>query len=121
MMACLNAHETPPQDLKDLFKRYQKLKPDQYFQDENLIGFAPLEHFDNEAFDVLSPIATSQLQKAFDSFLDGEIGDFATAECRVYGSRALPGRLCLVTCRHCMVAQIHVLQVLFQSLFLTLS
>ncbi|RDW85503.1 hypothetical protein BP5796_03828 [Coleophoma crateriformis] len=94
-MASLNPHEAPPQDLKDLFKKYQKLKPDQYVHDEDLIRFGPLENVDSEAYDVSSPISTSQLQEAFGDFLHGEIGDIAFAECPIYSSRAVPGLVIL--------------------------
>lgn len=95
VMASLNPHEAPPQDLKDLFKKYQKLKPDQYAQDKDLVAFGPYENLDTEAFKALTPIATSQLQEAFSDFLGGEIGDLASASCPVYESRVLPGQFCL--------------------------
>ncbi|KAH8816090.1 oxidoreductase [Xylogone sp. PMI_703] len=87
---CLNAHEAPPQQLKAVFKKYQKLKLDEITQDENL------EISSNNYKQETRTISSRHLRDVFAQFLNQEIPENDDLEdVHIYSSEKVPGLLIL--------------------------
>lgn len=88
-MTALNAHEAPPESLKAIFKKYQKLLPTDLNDDEGHLDFSK---------SVLSldlkqtgQLTTAELLRAFQRFVVPEDA-YSCGAAPIYASEKLPGR-----------------------------
>jgi hypothetical protein len=87
----LDARQVPPQGLKELYKRYQKLKIDDLEFDSEILDFKKDPPLDG--IEVLEPIKSSDLASIFRRFAEGENGNPSIVQdSPVYGLKKLPGR-----------------------------
>jgi hypothetical protein len=87
----LDAHEAPPLGLKELYKRYQKLKLEDLDFDLEVLDF-------NKAclggdMEVLKPIPSPHLESIFSRFVQEDSNSSSvTQDALVYGHKKLPGK-----------------------------
>lgn len=83
----LNAHEAPPQQLKDIFKKYQRLKLNEIHHDQELFNTGNNKQ-------AAGSIPSDRLHRVFSEFLDVpdalEIQELGPAH--IYSPKELPGR-----------------------------
>ena len=92
MAHALSAHETPPQYMKDIFKKYQKIKPTDIDTDTGILDFGRDEG--KKALKTEPAISVSVSQSAFAAFDDQDAP--RTPEipaAQVYSYESLPGRI----------------------------
>jgi hypothetical protein len=84
----LNAHEAPPASIKEIFKRYQKIKLAELDSDKGIIIVSSPDP--SEGLEVVDEISGSQLSSLFSEFCDERV----TSEGQlVYHHTGLPGRM----------------------------
>jgi hypothetical protein len=87
----LNAHESPPHALKELYKRYQKLKLEDLDFDSKVIDLS--KNYISDDTVILKPIPLAHLQSIFGRFVDEDDKLLATIQdSPVYSQKRLPGR-----------------------------
>lgn len=87
----LDAHEAPPSGLKELYKRYQKLKLEDLAFDTEVLDFSKARLGDD--IEILKPIPSSHLESIFSRFVKEEDNNFfITQDAAVYGYKRLPGK-----------------------------
>lgn len=87
----LDAHEAPPVGLKELYKRYQKLKLEDLDFDLEVLDFNKARVGDD--MEVLKPIPSPYLESIFSRFVQEESdGSSITQDALVYGHKRLPGK-----------------------------
>jgi hypothetical protein len=91
MAPSLNAYEAPPSAIKEVFKKYQKIKPAELLADKDILDFSREPPPDSVQLD--SVLAVDSLKAAFHTFLDGETAlNESLVEVKVYSLKQLPGR-----------------------------
>jgi hypothetical protein len=87
----LDAHAAPPAGLKELYKRYQKLKLEDLDIDPEVLDFNKAHLGDD--VEVLKPIPSPHLGSIFSRFVqeDGN-NSSVTQDALVYGHKRLPGK-----------------------------
>jgi len=66
----LNAHQRPPNFLKDVYKKYQKLKGDALEQDEDIVDFGRgLSEKQEGLFEVTEWMSTEAAQAVYNAFM----------------------------------------------------
>ncbi|KAL3421610.1 amidase [Phlyctema vagabunda] len=93
-MVPLNPYEAPPQDMKDVFKRYQKMKPDLVVNQADVVDFQLHPHRHAHQFKCSRNIPSSTLKHVFGRFMDTD-GHIDYPDISVYSSIDLPGLLVL--------------------------
>jgi len=87
----LDAHQSPPAGLKQLYKRYQKLKFEDLEHDSKILDFNG-SHLPNDV-EALEPLKPSYLEPLFKRF-DEQDGSnvFVSQDSPIYSHKKLPGR-----------------------------
>jgi hypothetical protein len=87
----LDAHEAPPVGLKELYKRYQKLKLEDLDFDLEVLDFNKARLGDD--MEVLKPIPSQHLESILSRFVQEESNSSSiTQDALVYGHERLPGK-----------------------------
>lgn len=87
----LDAHEAPPPGLKELYKRYQKLKFEDLEADSNILDFNR-GHLTGDV-EALEPLKLSHLESIFRRFVEDDSSDlFIPQDSTIYSHKKLPGR-----------------------------
>ena len=89
MSSSKGAFEDPPQDLKDLFKKYRKASLQEIASDLSIIDT------ETGVIEGLKKASESLPGTVFDSFL-GSSSSAQTGEIRVFPSKIVPGRLSIL-------------------------
>lgn len=91
-MNALDAHEAPPESLRAIFKKYQKLPPAELNNDGGHLDFSKSVQY--PGLKQMGQIATEKLSTVFQHFLFPQ--DVTSCDAApIYGSEILPGRLTL--------------------------
>lgn len=92
MASALNAHEAPPPYIKDIFKKYQKIKPTDIGTDDGIIDFRREEA--NNALRREPVISSFNICTSFETFqLQDGTAISEVPDAQVYSHENLPGRL----------------------------
>lgn len=87
----LDAHQGPPPGLKELYKRYQKLKFEDLELDSSILDFNR-GHFTDDV-EALEPLKLSHLQSVFRRFVEEDGSDLLISQdSPIYSHEKLPGR-----------------------------
>lgn len=86
----MDPYASPPSDMKDLFKKYQKVKLIDQF-DKNLIDFGASSQVPEKAV-LQSSLQSHQLLPIFQNFAKKDCDLSAAEDAAVYTVEALPGR-----------------------------
>jgi hypothetical protein len=87
----LDAHEAPPLALKELYKRYQRLKFEDLDLDPEVLDFNK-DHLGDDV-EVSKPIKSSYLESIFSRFVEADDSKLSIQEdSPVYIHKRLPGR-----------------------------
>jgi hypothetical protein len=87
----LDAHQAPPQGLKEQYKRYQKLKTEDLDFDPEIKDFGKAQLPDG--VEILEPINSTHLASIFSTFAEGDNGNQSMIQdAPVYSHKKLPGR-----------------------------
>lgn len=87
----LDAHQAPPQGLKELYKRFQRLKIDELDSDPEILDFEKVQLLD--AVEILEPIKSSLLTSIFSRFAAEDNGNLSyIQDAPVYCHKKVPGR-----------------------------
>lgn len=86
----LDPYEAPPSDLREIFKKYKNLKPDQLSDDLDLLNFNLLPECQSSiSIKAVEGVPAAHIMETFGRFahLNGTVPRDAT----VYSSETLPG------------------------------
>ncbi|KAF2494721.1 hypothetical protein BU16DRAFT_582560 [Lophium mytilinum] len=92
--APLNPHERPPEQVKNVYKTYQKMKPKELAVDPDIIDFTRgLSEIQRASINVIEEIDPKKLNEAFRDFegIESSSGDEITTPIRVYEHSNMPG------------------------------
>jgi hypothetical protein len=88
----LDVHETLPPDLKNLYKRYQRLRLEDLAFDTEVLDFSKFPIGDE--IEILSPIPSFHLDTIFSRFVKVRENKLTkTQDAPVYGHKRLPGKI----------------------------
>jgi hypothetical protein len=91
----LDPHSRPPDKIKDLYKRYQKLKGGALLKDADLLDLQQ----DHASLVKIGELSKDELEKIFEQFEDGQtppVSKTAVRPISIYRHEAIPGNTLLV-------------------------
>ena len=88
----LDAHQKPPDFLKDIYKKYHKQKREALDHDENIIDFKRgLSKTQKSSFEVKEWMSVKAAQNVFNTFTENNQNHILPTRINAYHSRDLPG------------------------------
>lgn len=87
----LDPHARPPDDIKDLYKHYQKLKGEALLEDPDLLDLQR----DYDSLVRLGELSVERIEEAFKAFDDGQtlVSTTNISPCPIYTHEAMPGNI----------------------------